>query len=252
MDIQAILAALATLVIAWVYSMFGMGGGSLYTPVLLFLGYSTRVSISTALVLNCLTAGFAGIYYFRAGVVDRRLVSEFLPGVVAGALVGGAVGGSFEGVWVLAVLAAFLAVAGTRMALSYRTEEPSSGAEDFARPSLGVIAPVSLGVGFLSGLLGIAGAIILVPFLIYYCGTPTKVAAGSSAPIVICSALAGLAGRFGTVEFDTPLLAFAAVAAAVGGSLGPRFMVRMEARSIRVAFGAVLWVFAALLVVRLL
>ena len=58
-------AVVSVFLISVVFSMFGQGGGSVYTPTLFLLGYSTIVSTSTSLVLNLVTACFATFVYYR-------------------------------------------------------------------------------------------------------------------------------------------------------------------------------------------
>jgi uncharacterized membrane protein YfcA len=52
MSPATIIAFFAVLAVSVVFSMFGKGGGSLYTPVLVMLGWSVGPAISTALFLN--------------------------------------------------------------------------------------------------------------------------------------------------------------------------------------------------------
>jgi len=57
MDISITLlyAVIFAFLIAFVFSMFGQGGGSVYSPLLILLGYAVLVSTSTSLVLNLIT-----------------------------------------------------------------------------------------------------------------------------------------------------------------------------------------------------
>ena len=69
-----LIAIILSFVIAFVFSMFGQGGGSVYSPLLLLLGYSMLLSTSTSLVLNLITSLSAGyIFYRKKGMVQVRL-----------------------------------------------------------------------------------------------------------------------------------------------------------------------------------
>jgi uncharacterized membrane protein YfcA len=76
------------LVISAIFSMFGKGGGSLYTPVLVMLGMGTKTVIPTSLFLNLVTALVATVVFARNKLVDFRFSSVFLPGTIAGSLLG--------------------------------------------------------------------------------------------------------------------------------------------------------------------
>ncbi len=75
-------------VISGVFSMFGKGGGSLYTPVLVMLGMAIEPAISTALFLNLVTALTATLVFQRNKLVDYRFCLVFLPGTLAGSFLG--------------------------------------------------------------------------------------------------------------------------------------------------------------------
>ena len=73
MDVSFVIALASVFLVSLIFSMFGQGGGSLYTPILVLLGYATLVSVSASLVLNLITALFATLVYFRSKLVDLRL-----------------------------------------------------------------------------------------------------------------------------------------------------------------------------------
>ena len=61
MDLLLGVAIVSVFFVSLIFSMFGQGGGSLYTPILVLLGYAALISVSTSLVLNLITALFATI-----------------------------------------------------------------------------------------------------------------------------------------------------------------------------------------------
>ena len=58
MDINTtlLLAVFFAFLLAFVFSMFGQGGGSVYSPMLILLGYMVLIATSTSLVLNLITS----------------------------------------------------------------------------------------------------------------------------------------------------------------------------------------------------
>lgn len=254
MDVILVITLTSVFLTSLVFSMFGQGGGSLYTPILFLLGYTTLVSISTSLVLNLVTALFATLIYFRSKLVNLRLALIFIPGIVIGSFLGGAWGNFINTTILLWIFVVFLIGAGGRMVYSYW--ETSSGEQpNQFRPSLSVYTIVvlfSLAVGVLSGLLGVGGGILIVPFLIFAYKISAKISAGTTAFIVIFSSLFGVLGHSAFGHLDYLLIAGTALAVAVGGALGATLMSRTRAEWIKAGFGIIMLAFAVQLVEKLI
>lgn len=222
------IAVASVFFISLVFSMFGQGGGSLYTPVLFLLGYATLVSVSTSLVLNLITALFATIVYYRSKLVDLRLALAFIPGIVAGSFLGGVAGNFVSTKLLLWLFVVFLCGAGGRMVYTHweRTSTAEVGPKRPSRMTYAIIVLFSFGVGVISGLLGIGGGILIVPFLIFAYKVPTKLSAGTAGFVVIFSSLFGVLGHSAFGHLDYSLILPTLLAVAVGGTLGARLMVR--------------------------
>ncbi|MDG6901014.1 MAG: sulfite exporter TauE/SafE family protein [Nitrososphaerota archaeon] len=252
-DFVLIVAVASAFLISIVFSMFGQGGGSVYTPTLFLLGYAALVSVSTSLMLNLVTALFSTLVYYRQRLVDLRLASAFVPGIVVGSFLGGALGNFADTGLLMWLFVAFLVGAGARMVYTYWEKAPSEAAP--SRTSLlmyGVIGIFSFGVGVLSGLLGVGGGILIVPFLIFVYGVPTKLSAGTTGFVVIFSSLFGVLGHSAFGHLDYGLALPAVVAVAAGGVLGARFMVKTSAKWVKTGFGLLMFAFAIQLVVKLI
>ncbi len=253
MDPTLGVAVVSVFLISVVFSMFGQGGGSLYTPTLFLLGYATLVSVSTSLVLNLVTALFATIVFYREKLVDLRLAVGFIPGIVAGSFLGGALGNFVDALLLLWLFVAFLLGAGARMVYTHWEKAPS-GDRPPVRSSPAVYAVIvlfSFGVGILSGLLGVGGGILIVPFLIFAYRVPTKLSAGTAGFVVIFSSVFGVLGHSAFGHLDTALILATLAAVAVGATLGARLMVRTKADWVKVGFGLIMWAFAVQLVAKL-
>ncbi len=253
-DTALLVAVIAVFLVSIIFSMFGQGGGSLYTPILVLLGYATVVSISTSLVLNLLTALSAAIVYYRSGLIDTRLAAYFIPGVCIGAFFGGALTNFVNPDILLWLFVVFLAGAGARMIYTWweRSPEAVECPFRFSRNMYIGIVVFSFAVGVISGLLGVGGGTLIVPFLIFICRYPTKNSAGTVSFIVIFSSLFGVIGHSAFGSLDLALIAVTAIAVFVGGSIGARFTVRIQPRYIKAGFGIILWIFAIQLVLKLL
>ena len=138
----------------------------------------------------------------------------------------------------------------------YTHWEKAVSADSRQRPAtrlaLAVVGLFSLGVGLLSGLLGVGGGILIVPFLIFAYRVPTKQSAGTSGFIVIFSSLFGVLGHSAFGHLDYGLILATLLAVAIGGVLGAKFMVRTRSEVVKVGFGLLMWAFAIQLVAKLL
>ena len=246
-------AVIFSFVIAYVFSMFGQGGGSVYSPFLLLLGYAVLLSTSTSLVLNLITSLSAGYIFYRKKMIDFRPSFIFAPGISIGAFAGGALSKSFDTTVLMWVFVVFLLGVGARMIYSY-WEKNKPEQYSPVRLSTGMyvlIAAFGLAVGFLAGLLGVGGGIFLVPFMIYVGKFPTKIAAGSSHLIISFSALAGILGHATSHHFDLALIVATGLAVLIGGNLGARFSMKINTGIIKAGLGLIMWAFAALVLVKL-
>jgi len=147
----------------------------------------------------------------------------------------------------------FLLGVGARMIYSYWEKEK---VEDHSPVHLSIgmyalIAVFGLVVGFIAGLLGVGGGIFVVPFMVYVCKFPAKIAAGSSHLIISFSALAGILGHATSHHFDIPLIVMAGIAVLIGGNLGARISMKFQSKMIKAGLGLIMWAFAAQLLVKL-
>lgn len=252
-DVTLLIAIISVFLISLVFSMFGQGGGSLYTPTLFLLGYAALVSISTSLVLNLVTAVSATLIYYRNGLVDLKLSSAFVPGICAGSLVGGAATNYIDSTILMWGFVAFLIAAGARMVYTLweKKDEKRECPIVLTTKMLTLIILFSFAVGVLSGLLGVGGGIVIVPFLIFLCKHPTKESAGTAAFVVIFSSIFGVIGHSVVGHLDAELILATVIAVFVGAQIGARYMVRARSEIIKVGFGIIMWVFAVQLVLRL-
>ena len=256
MDINStvVAAVIFAFLIAFIFSMFGQGGGSIYSPMLILLGFSIMLSTSTSLVLNLITSLSAGYIFYRKKMIDYKTSLIFAPGIVIGAFAGGALSNSFNTTFLLWLFVIFLLGVGARMIYSYwEKEKVEESSQKSLTPGLyALIAVFGLGVGFIAGLLGVGGGIFIVPFMVYALKTPTKIAAGSSHLIISFSALAGIIGHATSHEFDIPLIVATGIAVLIAGNLGARVSMNFKTKTIRAGLGLIMWAFAIMTLVKLL
>jgi len=230
----------AILIISLVLTMVGLGGGLIFSPLFVILGFAKADAASASLFLNLVAAASAAYAYSRKKMVDFALA---VPLIVASSLA--APIGSYVNVRIdlkpfLVIMAVVLALAGARMLMA-------PGRADEAAPipaSRKVIGGGVIGacIGLLGGLLGIGGGVFVVPLLIYVLKTPTKIAAASSTFIVCFSSLTGFLGYASMGQIDWRFILPAAVASFFGGQAGARIMsTQLKGQTIRVIFSIILF-----------
>jgi uncharacterized protein len=226
-------------ILAFIFSMLGLGGAMLYVPLLHWFGFDFKTeAIPTGLLLNGITAISAALVYFRAQMVD---VKGSVPLIVASFL-GAPVGAYLTGMVSTRVLILLFAVcmlfAGARMLLT--ADQPDKGTMMEARKRYLIMGSGGFLIGLIAGLLGIGGGFLFVPMMLAM-GYPTKRAAATSSFVVIFSSLSGFAGHLAEGHFNWPLMLFTTIGVIVGSQVGAKVMrEKMKAKWIKQMFAVVL------------
>jgi uncharacterized membrane protein YfcA len=249
--------------------LFGVGGGFLMTPLLIFIGIPAAVAAATDAAQITAGASSGALSHARLGNVDFKMGLI----IVAGGWTGGFAGvqlvallrhlGNFD-FYLKAVYVLVLGFIGSAMFLEgVRTlrgrapsgePRPSRLAAFFTRLPLQMRFPKSglttsallpIGAGFLVGVLaaflGVGGGFIMLPAMIYVIGIPTRVAIGTDLfQIVLTSANVALQQAVTNHTVDVLL----AVTLFAGSVIGARFGV-MASRHLR---GEQIRVFLAIIV----
>jgi uncharacterized membrane protein YfcA len=258
-----LLVALGALV-GFISGMFGIGGGFLMTPVLVFLGIPPAVAVASMSNHVAASSMSSVVAYHRRRAVDFRMGAVLAAGGAAGSVAGVEIFrwlrllGQGDLVVGLSYLI-FLGVIGALMLLESlrairrrrRGELPAPRRERrppwlyglplklrFPRSRLyiSLIPPVLLGVfaGLLSAIMGVGGGFVLVPAMVYILRMPASVVVGTSLfQIIITMAITGVlqAGRNQTV--DIVLASLLLVGGVLGAQLGARASSRFRAEELR-------------------
>jgi hypothetical protein len=236
----SVLPIAAIFLISLVLTMVGLGGGLIFSPLFVILGFAKFEAASASLFLNLIAAASAAYAYSRKQMVDFTLAVPLIISSSLAAPVGSYVNVRIELTPFLVTMAAVLALAGVRMLIS-----PPEEIESRSRPSSKkILGGLGIGacIGFVGGMLGIGGGVFIVPLLIYVLKTPTKIAAASSTFIVCFSSLTGFLGYASMAKINWLFILPAAVASFAGGRAGARIMsTRLKGKSIRVIFSVLLF-----------
>jgi hypothetical protein len=235
-------AGAMVLIFSALLSMAGLGAAFLFVPFFYWMGVPLREAMATALLLNAISLAFASAVFIQGGLVRFRAA---LPIVIAAVIL------SPLGAWssqcvprdvLLWLFAGFLVFAGAMM-LFYRPAVRNPGGRDGVR-EIGLGAGVGSVAGYLGGLLGVGGGNFIVPVLTWL-GYDPKVAAGTTAFVVVFASAAGFLGHVSLGGLTPSFLAATGSAAVVGALLGSwlaRF--KLSSSQLKRVIGILLWVIA--------
>jgi uncharacterized membrane protein YfcA len=236
--------------VGFISGMFGVGGGFLLTPLLIFTGVSPAVAVATVTPQIVASSTTAALSYWRRKLIDFKMTGL----LAAGGLFGSAAGvfafkalralGQLDLIISLAYVA-FLGFIGTIMLRESARAlwRARSGRAAHARPaghhnwihglpfktrfrrsklyvSVIPIAALGTGIGFLGSVLGLGGGFIMVPALIYILRVPTNVVIGTSLAYTLVTMAAATvlqATANGTVDIMLALILM------LGGVVGAQF-----------------------------
>lgn len=238
---DAALGAGVGLVSGLLAGVFGVGGGIVMTPgVQLLIGAPAIVALATPLPAIFPTA-LAGAYtYGRRGELDVRAAAWLAgPGLV-GAAAGAWATGWIETSLLLLITALLLAWQSLRILRPVRRPRRDAAA---AAPA-GVLASIGLLAGVLSGLLGIGGGLVIVPFLAGWLGMPLKRTLGTSLLAIVAIVVPGTIVHLALGHIDLAIFAALAVGAVPGARIGAGLALGAADRTLRLAVGGFLFTVA--------
>ncbi len=256
--LAAVLLALAGLLAGFLAGVFGIGGGIVLVPVLLYYLHatgvsslvSTHVAIGTSLLVVMFASGAQAWGYWRANqVIWRGVVLVALAGIV-GSLLGSSIAAGLEGPSLRKIFGFVLLVAVARLFSGRRKQ----GKELEPNLALQPLLATGLLVGLVSSLSGIGGALIAVPLLYTYMRFPLRKASGTSSAAIVITAAAGAAaylvrgwgneflppGMPGFIDWQpaVPLI----LGAVSGAILGTRLAARADTGLVRNIYAVILLV----------
>lgn len=271
-------------VVGFLSGLFGVGGGFLATPMLIFLGIPPAVAVGTQanqLIASSLSGALA---HLRRGNVDIRIGTVMLVGGLIGTIVGmglfkllehfgqidifislsyvillGGIGGLMFFDSVLSIVQSKSPKKKKKKTSLYHTAffKNLPWKMRFPKSRLYVSALVPGGIGMLGGMLvsvlGIGGGFVIVPAMIYMLGMPVLLVAGTSLfQIVFTSAFATILHCMTSHTVDIVLAAFLILGSVVGVQMGVAFSRYINSTQARIVLAVIILVVCGNLVANLL
>jgi uncharacterized protein len=173
--------------------LFGIGGGMVIVPGLFYLfglmglphGALMHLAGGTSMCIMIFTAASSTWFHHRRGDVHWHIFRAILGFIGVGVIVGSLLANHLSTDWLELVFGLFLLLVSLKMLLDWRVM-----ATEAKSPRLWITALVGMAIGFKSGVLGIGGGAISVPFLLL-AGLSVSQASGTSASFTLPIALVG-------------------------------------------------------------
>lgn len=185
---------------------FGIGGGTILVPLLLFFGIDTKEAIGIAVLQMVFSSIYGSYLNNKKGTLDVQMVILIGIGGFIGALLSGYITSSFNDSTLEIIFLSFALFALVRV--FFKTKEHKKEIE------LNKMLLISIGIplGAVSMTIGVGGSIILVPILVGFLHVPLKKAISAGLFFVVFSSVAGLVshGVVGNINYESGIVIGAA------------------------------------------
>jgi uncharacterized membrane protein YfcA len=255
--------------VGFLSGLFGVGGGFLMTPLLIFSGIPPAVAVGTESAQIAASSVSGAFAQWRRKNIDFMMAGVLLAGGIVGSLFGVQLVGSLRRLglfdfFVAVCYVTFLGVIGTLMLIeSLNTmRKTRSGSSASARRSgqhiwihglpfklrfqrsklyISAIPPLLIGlfVGLLAAIMGVGGGFIMVPAMIYLLRVPTNIVVGTSLfQIVFLTAATTVLHASQNQTVDVVLAVLLMLGGVVGAQFGAVAGERLKAEQLRFLLAA--------------
>ena len=251
------------LAVGFLSGLFGVGGGFLLTPLLIFIGVPPAVAVASSANQIVATSVAGVLAHWRRNTIDLRMGGVLLIGGVFGSIIGvglfsylrrigqidlvinliyvvflGTIGG-------MMLVESARAIFRIRRSAGYRRKLhkhtwlhglPLKMRFPRSRLYISALAPIALGamVGLLAALIGVGGGFVMVPAMIYLLGMPTSVVAGTSLfQIIFVAGSVTFFQAMITQTVDLVLALLLLIGSVLGVQLGARYGSRLPGEQFR-------------------
>ena len=264
MNVNILLIVLIGVIVGGLSGLFGVGGGFLMTPLLIFLGIPPAVAVGTE-APHVLASSISGaIAHWRRKNVDFKMGFFLLAGGVAGSTVGVNLFKILRGFGQIDVIIQFLFLFFLGfIGLSMLFESAKTTIKKYRTTSLirtklhqhswihglpfkmrfhrsklyiSTIPPILIGfiVGILSAMMGVGGGFIMIPAMVYILGMSTNVVVGTSLfQIIFVTANSTFFQSYLNQTVDIVLAALMIIGGVIGAQIGARLGTTFKAEYLR-------------------
>jgi uncharacterized membrane protein YfcA len=248
--------------VGFLSGLFGVGGGFLMTPLLIFVGVPPPIAVATE--ANQIVASSASgiLAHWRRRNVDFKMGAVLLAGGLLGSWLGVELFGYLQSIGqidlvIVLCYVVFLSIIGALMLIEsgralLRRNKPGPRRKLHAhtwlhrlplkmrfrssRLYVSALLPAGIGfcVGMLAAIMGVGGGFIMVPAMIYLLGMPTSIVIGTSLfQILFVTANVTLLQAYDNQTVDVVLALLLLTGGVIGAQLGARFSGRLRGEQLR-------------------
>jgi hypothetical protein len=236
--------------------LIGGGGSVLALPTLVYvMGIEPKSAVAMTLVIVGTVSLIGVIPHWKQGNVNLKTAFIFGSATMLGAFAGAKIAnlpfitGSLQMLLfaVMMLLASGLMI---RRGAKSTAKQPDIS-EIYTKPICKYcwlwLVSEGLGVGILTGLVGVGGGFAIIPALVILGNIPMKQAIGTSLVIIAANAVSGFLGYWGEVTLDWNIIASFIIAASIGTVLGAYLSQYVDGKKLQKYFGYFLLGVAALI-----
>lgn len=252
--------AVIIMLIAFLMTMTGRGGGNFYVLTLILSGLSMNLSASTGQFILMCSSLMATILFSKQKMNHWKLIILLGVLIFVSAMSGGFFGQYFNERLLKAIFAVVMFFAALLMLRKPKQHLKSdrkwiislkSNGEEY-HVNLLVTVPIVLLTGFLSGMVGVSGGSFLVPLMLLTMSVPMHIAVGTSTTLVTVSAAAGFFGHLGAGLFDFNLAIPLALAGVIGGFAGAKIALNSKPKNLKYLFAGTQLAAAVIMIINTL
>lgn len=228
-------------IIGFLSGLLGKGGSAITTPALqVFGGIPAFSALSSPLPVSLPTALSASVAYRKQNLLHKEVIFWSLIFGVPATIFGSFFSDLFEGRMLMLLTAAFIFLLGSSFFVRSSSSKLSNSETDL--PFYKILL-VSVGVGFLSGLLANSGGALFGPLFIRYFKIPVKRALASSLVVAAGLAIPGTLAHWYLGHIDWSIVLLLSISSIPFSYLGARSAISMKNNRLEILFGMTLILF---------
>jgi len=201
-------------VVGLLSGFFGIGGGTILVPLLLLLGYDTKVAIGISVIQMVFSSVYGSYLNNKKGTLDVPMIVVIGVGGFVGALLSGFITSSLDNKSLEMIFLSFATFALVRLFI--KTKEH----RDQREVSKLVLLLIGVPLGAISMTIGVGGSILLVPILVGFLHVPLKNAISAGLFFVVFSSIAGFISHANSEHLDYESGFIIGIASLVGVYIG--------------------------------
>jgi uncharacterized membrane protein YfcA len=189
-------------IVGFLSGFFGIGGGTILVPMLLALGYETKVAIGIAVVQMVFSSIYGSYLNKKNGSLDFSIVLYIGIGGFVGAMLSGGLASYFSDTTLEIIFLLFATFALIRLFVKVKEHKEQRRLNKF------LLFFIGLCVGSFSMTVGVGGSILIVPILVGFLHVDLKRAISAGLFFVVFSSIAGFSSHYmsGHIDLETGLI----------------------------------------------